>query len=135
MWIKKTETIWIDDDAKIEGKIMFKEGKLLITVNAGTIIMGTVDIGEGVLIAQNCSIVSSSHGIVLGKPIRQQDTINKRVTIEDNIWIGAGSIILGGCHLKEGCVIGAGSLLLEDTKVGENEIWVGHPAKFLKMRI
>jgi acetyltransferase-like isoleucine patch superfamily enzyme len=134
MWIKKSETIWISDDVEIEGKVTFKEGTLLTTVNNGTKIIGTVNIGEGVLISFGCLIASASHGIALGKPIRQQETINKRVTIGDDVWVGAGSIILGGCHLKRGCVIGAGSLLLEDTVVGENEVWVGSPAKFLKVR-
>lgn len=134
MWIKKAETIWVDDNVKIEGKITFKEGKLLTTVNNGTSITGTVNIGEGVLISHHCIIVSSSHGILLGKPIRQQETVNKRITIEDDVWIGAGAIILGGCVLQRGCVVGAGAVVLEDTVIGENEIWAGVPAKFINKR-
>lgn len=134
MWIKKAETIWIDGEATIDGKIMFKEGKLLTTVNGGTKIIGTVDIGEGVLIAHNCTIVSSSHGIAQGQPIREQPTVNKRIIIEDDVWIGAGAIILGGVRLKKGCIVGAGAVVLEDTIVPEYQVWAGVPAKFIKNR-
>lgn len=134
MWIKKTPTLWVDDNVTLEGKIMFKEGKLLTTVNRNTVIVGTVDIGEGVLIGHNCTIISTSHNFEYGRPIREQENTNKRITIEDDVWIGAGAIILGGVHIKKGAVIGAGSVVVSDKVVGENEIWVGVPARYLRLR-
>jgi acetyltransferase-like isoleucine patch superfamily enzyme len=50
--------------------------------------------------------------------------------IEDNVSLGANSIILPGVHIKEGTMIGAGAVVTKDTK--ENDIIVGNPAHFLK---
>lgn len=45
--------------------------------------------------------------------------------------IGANATILGGITLGENCLIGAGSVVTKN--IPANEIWVGNPAKFLKM--
>jgi len=48
--------------------------------------------------------------------------------IEDNVSIGAGSIIMGGVKLGNGCMIGAGSLVTKN--IPANTLWFGSPAKF-----
>jgi len=69
-----------------------------------------------------------------GIPIKDQKTVHKKIVIGDHVLIGAGAIILGGNIIKDHAVIGAGSVLTENHVVGENEIWVGNPCKFLKHR-
>ena len=99
------------------------------TVNWGTWIGEDVEIGENCLISVNVTIVSSSHGHRLGKPMREQENIDKPIKIGNDVWIGAGAIILGGTTIKDGAIIGAGSVVLEDTRVGYNEIWAGVPVE------
>lgn len=53
-------------------------------------------------------------------------------TIEDNVLIGMGAIIMDGVVVKKGSIIGAGSVVLQNTIVEENSIWAGNPAKFIK---
>lgn len=53
-------------------------------------------------------------------------------TIEDNVLIGMGAIVMDGTVVKSGSIIGAGAIVLQNTQVGEGEIWAGNPAKFLK---
>lgn len=53
-------------------------------------------------------------------------------TIEDNVLIGMGAIVMDNCVIKSGSVIGAGSVLRQNTIVEENSIWAGNPAKFIK---
>ena len=48
-------------------------------------------------------------------------------TIEDNVTIYPGSVVVGGVLLNKGCVIGANSFVNKDVPM--NEIWAGVPAK------
>lgn len=54
----------------------------------------------------------------------------KPVTICDNVFIGAKSIILKGVTIGENSIIGAGSVVTKS--VPANEIWAGNPAKFIR---
>lgn len=49
------------------------------------------------------------------------------VEIQDNVFIGAGSIILPGVIIGENSIIGAGSIVTKD--IPENCVAVGNPAK------
>ena len=53
--------------------------------------------------------------------------------IEDDVFIGAKAIILPGLKIKNGSVIGAGSVLTKDTE--PYGIYGGNPAKFIKRRV
>ena len=50
--------------------------------------------------------------------------------IEDNVFIGARSIIMKGVHIGNGSVVGAGSVVTKD--VPANVIVAGNPAKIVK---
>ena len=52
--------------------------------------------------------------------------------ISDEVWIGAGVIILAGTKIGAKAVIAAGAVVTKD--VPENESWGGIPAKFIKNR-
>ena len=54
----------------------------------------------------------------------------REVVIEDDVFIGAHSIILKGVTIGEGAIIGAGSVVTKS--IPKNEIWAGNPAKFIK---
>ncbi len=56
----------------------------------------------------------------------------KRTVIEDNVVIGGHAAIFGGVHIKRGAVIGAGSVVLPNAVIGENEFWWGVPARRIK---
>lgn len=86
-----------------------------------------VNIGNNVFIAPNVVISPVTHP--LEKDMRR-NLIGGTIVIEDNVWIGAGSVILPGCTIKEGTVIGANSVVKCDTQ--ENSVWGGCPARFIK---
>lgn len=52
------------------------------------------------------------------------------ITIGDDVWIGAGAMILPGVKIGNKCVIGAGSLVKDD--VPDNTVVAGSPAKIIK---
>jgi len=51
-------------------------------------------------------------------------------TIQDNVTIYAGAVIIGKVTIGTNSIIGANSVVLKD--VPTNEIWAGNPAKFVK---
>lgn len=55
-----------------------------------------------------------------------------KIVIEDDVWIGYGSIILSGVRVGKGAVIGAGSLINKD--VPPYAVVGGVPAKIIKYR-
>lgn len=95
---------------------------------------GIVTIGKKCLISQFVSIVASNHGIRRDKPICEQPWSTKKinVTIEDDVWIGAGATILPGSTICKGAVIGANSVVVG--VIPEYAIAVGSPAKVIRYR-
>jgi len=56
--------------------------------------------------------------------------IKKPVIIEDNVFIGAHSLILKGVIIGENSIIGAGSVVTKS--IPANQIWGGNPSKFIR---
>lgn len=52
------------------------------------------------------------------------------ISIGNNCFIGAGSMILKGVSIGRNVVIGAGSVVAKD--VPDNEVWAGNPCRFIK---
>lgn len=94
---------------------------------------GGVKIGRNCLIAMQSRILSSSHTIPpSGIPIRSMPDQLHPTIISDDVWLGAGSTILGGVTLHEGCIIGAGAVVTRD--VPAYAIAVGVPARVIGYR-
>jgi acetyltransferase-like isoleucine patch superfamily enzyme len=88
-----------------------------------------------VAIAANCTIAPVNHAFQdKDKLIIHQGFLPSKggIRIEDDVWIGANSILLDGAFLRKGCVIGAGSIVR-----GELEaygVYAGNPLKKVKTR-
>ena len=53
-------------------------------------------------------------------------------TIEDNVLVGMGSIVMDNCYIESNSIIAAGAVLLEGTRVESGSIYAGVPAKKVK---
>ena len=53
-------------------------------------------------------------------------------TVEDNVLIGMGAIVMDNAHIGTGSIIAAGAVVLEDTVVPPGSIYAGVPAKKIK---
>ena len=72
----------------------------------------TVQIGNNVSIGHNALV----HGC----------------TIEENVLIGMGAIVMDNCHIETNCILAAGAVLLEGTKMESWSVYAGVPAKKVK---
>lgn len=95
---------------------------------------GIIKIGNNCNISQHISIIASNHNTAKDININQQGWDKKKtgVLIEDDVWIGANSVILPGVTIGKGAVIGAGSVVTKS--IPEYAIAVGNPAKIIKYR-
>ena len=64
------------------------------------------------------------------KRIDEQGVSTQTVVIEDDVWIGANSVILPGVTLGKHCVVAAGSIVTHS--VPPYSICAGCPAKVIK---
>ena len=90
---------------------------------------GNIEIGEQCLISQFCTLVASNHAMSRDKPIMAQspDTRRLGVTLEDDVWLGAGVAVMPAVRIGQGAVIGANSVVTRS--VPPYEIWAGAPAR------
>ena len=94
---------------------------------------GEIDIGELVQIGPNTVIHSANHNFeAIDVPICKQGHTPKKVKIEDDVWIGAGCIILPGVKIGKGALIAAGSVVTKD--VVPYSVVAGVPARKIKTR-
>ena len=70
-----------------------------------------IEIGNNVLIGPNVCIYDHDHNFNGSGLIRSKGYETSSITIEDNVWIAAGAIILKGVRIGSGSVIGAGTLV------------------------
>lgn len=117
--------------------IFIKRGKLILGKNSyfnnncTVITIGEINIGENVMIGPMCNLLAGKHNYKDNEvDYKFQGDTDGSIVIEDNVWIGAGSVILSGIRIAKGSIIGAGSVVTKS--IGENEIWAGNPAKFIK---
>jgi virginiamycin A acetyltransferase len=106
-------------------------------LNSGVVIYSGngVDIGEDVLIASNCTIAPTSHEFKSRtiKIFDQGFRPNKGgIIIEDDVLIGANSVILDGAILRRGCVVGSHSLVMGELE--PYSINVGNPIRNIGYR-
>lgn len=86
-------------------------------------------IGDYVMFGPNVTVATAAHPIEPNLR-RKQAEFNVAVHVGDNVWIGAGAVILPGITIGENSVIGAGSVVTKD--IPANVVAVGNPCRILR---
>ena len=90
---------------------------------------GEIFVGNKVMFGPNVTIATANHPI---DPSLRADAMqyNKSVHIGENVWVGAGTVIVPGVTIGKNSVIGAGSVVVKD--IPENVVAVGNPCRVLR---
>jgi acetyltransferase-like isoleucine patch superfamily enzyme len=95
--------------------------------------VGGLVIGDDVLIGSSVTISSGMHPIEgRESSVIARQSIPKPIIIEDDVWIGAGVVLVPGIRIRKGTVIGANSVVTRDTE--EYAVMVGAPARKIRSR-
>lgn len=119
--VHENPTLVVGDDSYIGYQVVINVGE-------------RVRIGKHCYIASNCWIADyDGHPI---DPVRRHNNMPltpddvRPIEIEDDVWLGAGVIVLKGVTIGRGSVIGAGSVVTHD--IPAYSVAVGNPARVLK---
>jgi virginiamycin A acetyltransferase len=116
------------------GRVSLGQGCALSSFSHISTGAGDVVIGNHVRIAPNCTLVGGTKEIRSREVfiVNQPEASPKGIIIEDDVLIGANSVILPGSHLHKGAVVGAGSVV--QGAVDEYAIVAGAPARVIGSR-
>lgn len=113
---------------------------VIININCTFVDCNKITIGNNVLIASNVQIYTATHPVNINDRLLDNWSYNNPhaffntyalpVTIEDNVWIGGGVIILPGVTIGKNSVIGAGSVV--NKSIPPNSLAVGNPCKVIR---
>ena len=93
---------------------------------------GSIAIGSRVLIGPNVVLRAADHGISGDAPVTSQLHSRGSITIEDDVWIGANSVVTRNVRVARGSIIGAGSVVTRDVPPGV--VVGGVPARIITER-
>ena len=125
---------WVADSAQVMGNVELAEGA---NVWFGAVIRGD---SETIRIGRRSNIQDGSvlHADV-GKPLTVGNdvTVGHMVmlhgcTIGDGSLIGIGAVVLNGAKIGKGCLVGAGSLVTEGKEFPDGTMIMGSPAKVVR---
>jgi virginiamycin A acetyltransferase len=129
----------IDDFVKIkhvggQGDIKIGDN---VFVNSGTVIYSGngVSMGDNVLVGPNCSLVPVNHSFESRElPMRLQGFAPSKggIVIEEDVWLGAGVVVLDGAVIRKGVVVAAGSVVSGEIRAFT--IAAGNPCKIIRDR-
>ncbi len=88
-----------------------------------------VTIGKNVQIGPRVMFETMTHGLIY-VPEKGRGGESKPITVEDEVWIGAGAIVTQGVTIGKGAVVAAGAVVTKN--VAPNTVVGGVPAKFIK---
>lgn len=125
---------FVADSAAIIGQVRLEQGA---NIWYNTVVRGDVElitVGKNTNI-QDLSVIHTSHGhpTQIGSGV----TVGHRAichgcTIDDNVLIGMGAIILDGAHIESDVIIGAGSLVPPNKRIPSGSLVMGSPAKVVR---
>lgn len=100
-----------------------------VFINFGCTFMdrGGITIGDDAFIAPHVQLITENHGI---SPDRRRYLTSQPIVIGNNVWIGAGAIVLPGVTIGDNAVVGAGSVVTKNVEA--NTVVAGDPAKPIK---
>jgi acetyltransferase-like isoleucine patch superfamily enzyme len=129
--------VTIRENVSIQCRSGLNEKGVGLNINEGSFIGpfckigigGAISIGKNVQIGSHCSFNAESHILKNGNYTTGAYQ-RLGITIEDNVWVGDGVIILDGVNVGKNSVIGAGSVV--NKSIPSGVIVAGVPARVIR---
>ena len=112
------------------GKHLYLGDHVYVNFNLTIVDDTDIWIGDRTMVGPNVTITTANHPILPSLRARGLQ-YNRSVRIGDNVWIGAGVVIVPGVTIGDNAVIGAGSVVTRD--IPANVVAVGNPCRVLRV--
>tara|TARA_Y100000588_G_scaffold373868_2_gene448235 strand:- start:5023 stop:5508 length:486 start_codon:yes stop_codon:yes gene_type:complete len=133
------ERISIGDDVMFMYGVYLSPAGSEITIGSNThfapygVLYGPLTIGDNVAVAAHVVFASIGHGYDRTDiPMVEQPAQKKEIVIEDDVWIGANAVVIGGVTVGTGSIVGAGAVVTKD--VPPFSVVGGTPAEVIRNR-
>ena len=126
-----------------------------VFVAEGAILVGDVEVGDDSSVFYNAVLRGDLAPIRIGCRTNIQDNVTIHVstdvpavignevtvghnavlhacTIDDNVMVGMGAIVMDGAHIKKNCIVGAGAIVTQGKEFPENSLVLGAPAHVVR---
>lgn len=128
------DSAWVADSAQVMGNVELAEES---SIWFGAVVRGdteTIRIGRRSNI-QDLSVLHADVGMPL--TVGEDVTVGHQVilhgcTIGDGSLIGIGAVVLNGAKIGKGCLVGAGALVTEGKEFPDGSMILGSPAKVVR---
>jgi acetyltransferase-like isoleucine patch superfamily enzyme len=92
---------------------------------------GGIQIGDRVYTSPFVQLLAVDHVFTdPARPFVEQGITARGITVDDDVWIGAGAIVTDGVHIGRGAVVAAGAVVTQD--VPPHAVVAGVPARVIK---
>jgi carbonic anhydrase/acetyltransferase-like protein (isoleucine patch superfamily) len=129
------EAVWLAENATIVGDVVMGNDcsvwfNAVVRGDVNSIRIGNmVNIQDGAVL--HCTYEKTK--LIIGNNVSiGHNALVHGCSIEDNVLIGMGAIVMDNCVVRSGSIIAAGAVLLEGTVVEEGSVYAGVPAKKVK---
>ncbi len=132
--LMEQKDFFISNKASVSGDVCIgKKSKILdfACVRADS---DSITIGDCTNIQENCVLhVDKNYKMSIGSRVTVgHGAILHGCTIEDEVLIGMGAIVLNGAKIGKHSIIGAGALIPENMQIDQGSVVVGVPGKIIK---
>lgn len=111
------------------GKHLYLGNNVYVNFNLTIVDDADIFVGDRVMFGPNVTIATANHPILPELRARSLQ-YNRSVRIGNNVWLGAGTVIVPGVTIGDNTVIGAGSVVTND--IPANVVAVGNPCRVLR---
>jgi carbonic anhydrase/acetyltransferase-like protein (isoleucine patch superfamily) len=130
------EHCWLAENATVVGDVTMGKNctvwfNAVVRGDVNSIVIGdNSNIQDGAVI--HCTYQKTK--TIIGKNVSiAHNAIVHGCTIEDNVLVGMGAILMDGVVVESGSIIAAGAIVTQNTRIPAGSIYAGNPAKLLKM--
>lgn len=141
-------------EVELSPRIRFGRGSVVGSFSKVKDAGGPLSVGRGVEIATNCFLASGAGGLEIGDDcmlgpgsmliannhryerldvsIRAQGLSSRGIRIGNDVWIGAGAVVLDGSTIESGVIVAPNAVV--SGRIPKNAIVQGNPAKLIFTR-